>query len=293
MLDLVVLPGLLAVCRLPAGCPPPPWRVGDTLTSVTHSADETSIVCDASAVPPGVTVESGWCAIKVAGPLDLGLTGVLLSVAQPLADAGVSIFALSTYDTDYVLVKESALAKAVATLSSAGHRIGQAPSGARVQQDPAEMWAAYKGSDAPGSATADAYTAWHFGSGAEMADELVDLVLAGHKRATAGALWSYELEGDPIPQVGEYSVITDGSGAARCIIRTTAIEIVPFSEVGAEFAAAEGEGDLSLEYWREGHWRFFTAELAAFGREPEPDMPVVCERFEVVYPEGDGEGNPR
>jgi len=122
-LNLEVLPGLLAVCRLPAGCPLPEWLVGGTLSSVTCSADETSIVCDASVVPPDVTVESGWRAIKVEGPLDFGLTGVLLAVAQPLADAGVSIFALSTYGTDYVLVKESALPKAVVALSSAGHRI--------------------------------------------------------------------------------------------------------------------------------------------------------------------------
>lgn len=123
ILDLAVLPGLLAVCRLPADCALPSWLADSVLTSVTRSADETSIVCDASIVPADVTVESGWRAIKVAGPLEFGLTGVLLSVAQPLAEAGVSIFALSTYDTDYVLVKESALTDALAALSSAGHRI--------------------------------------------------------------------------------------------------------------------------------------------------------------------------
>jgi uncharacterized protein len=123
MLDLVVLPGLLAVCRLPADRALPSWLADSALTSITRSADETSIVCDASIVPPDVTAESGWRAIKVAGPLDFGLTGVLLSVAQPLAEAGVSIFALSTYDTDYVLVKEFALTKALTALSSAGHRI--------------------------------------------------------------------------------------------------------------------------------------------------------------------------
>jgi uncharacterized protein YhfF len=128
------------------------------------------------------------------------------------------------------------------------------------------------------------YTSWHFGTGGEMADELVGLVLAGRKRATAGALWSYEAEGDPVPRPGEFSVVTDGDGRARCIIRTTSVEIVPFDQVGAEFAAAEGEGDLSLDYWREGHWRYFTRELAQFGLEPTKDMPVVCERFEVVYP---------
>ena len=123
-LNLEVVPGLLAVCRLPAGCLLPEWLVGDTLNSVTRSADETSIVCDATVVPPDVTVESNWRAIKVEGPLDFGLTGVLLSVAQPLANAGVSIFALSTYDTDYVLVKDTAVPAAIVALSSAGHRIG-------------------------------------------------------------------------------------------------------------------------------------------------------------------------
>ena len=122
-LDLVVLPELLAVCRLSADCALPTWLVGSALISVTRSSDETSIICEAASVPPGVPVEAGWRAIKVCGPLDFDLTGVVLSIAQPLAEAGVSIFALSTYDTDYVLVRESALAIAVAALSSAGHRI--------------------------------------------------------------------------------------------------------------------------------------------------------------------------
>ncbi|HET6497553.1 MAG TPA: ACT domain-containing protein [Coriobacteriia bacterium] len=124
MLDLELLPGLLAVCRLSVDSPLPGWLADATLTSVTCSAEETSIVCDASVVPPDVTAESGWRAIKVSGPLDFGLTGILLAIAQPLAAAGVPIFALSTYDTDYVLVKESALPQAVEALSSAGHRIG-------------------------------------------------------------------------------------------------------------------------------------------------------------------------
>jgi uncharacterized protein len=122
-LDLEVLPGLLAVCRLPADSPDPAWLAGAALTSVTRSAGETSIVCDAGVVPPGVTAVAGWRAIKVVGPLDLALTGVLLSVAQPLAQAAVPIFVLSTFDTDYVLVKEDLLAEAIAALSSAGHRV--------------------------------------------------------------------------------------------------------------------------------------------------------------------------
>lgn len=152
----------------------------------------------------------------------------------------------------------------------------------------AELWASFMASGSRDAAEAAeaTYTAWHFGSGGEMADELAELVLSGRKRATAGALWSYEAEGDSLPEVGGYSVITDGSGSARCVIRTSAVDIVPFSEVTAEFAAAEGEGDLSLDYWREGHWHFFTLDLATFGLEPDRDMPVVCERFEVIYPRG-------
>ena len=151
---------------------------------------------------------------------------------------------------------------------------------------PAELWEAFLGSGTPEARTAvgASYTSWYFGTGGEMADELVALVLAGTKRATAGALWSYELEGDSLPQPGDYSVILDGADEPRCIIRTTSVDVVRFEQVSAEFAAAEGEGDRSLEYWRDGHWHYFTLELAEFGREPSLDMPVVCERFEVVYP---------
>lgn len=87
-----------------------------------------------------------------------------------------------------------------------------------------------------------------------------------------------------MPVVGEFSVVLDGSGAARCILRTTSIEIVAFDDVGADFAAAEGEGDLSLEYWRTGHWAYFERELGPLGRVPSGDVPLVCERFEVLYP---------
>ena len=150
----------------------------------------------------------------------------------------------------------------------------------------AAFWQAFldSGTGEAEAAAGATYSTWHFGTGGEMADELVDLVVHGAKRATAGALWSYEAEGEPIPAVGEYSVVTDGAGVARAIIRTASVDVVRFEDVGADFAAAEGEGDLSLEYWRDGHWRYFTRELAEIGREARPDMPVVCERFELIYP---------
>jgi hypothetical protein len=119
-IELSVLPGRLAVCRLEAGAAPPAWAVGGPLWSITGSADELSVVCAEAAVPDGVRREGGWLALRVAGPLDFALTGVLSAIAAPLAAAGVSIFAVSTFDTDYVLVKEERLAEAVAALRAAG-----------------------------------------------------------------------------------------------------------------------------------------------------------------------------
>jgi hypothetical protein len=125
-LRLRVLDGALAVCRLPAGSPRPAWAVGGPLVAVTATEHETSVVCGEAVVPDGVRCEPGWRALMVAGPLDFGLTGVLAAVAVPLRDAGVSIFAVSTYDTDYVLVRSDRLQEAAAALRSAGHTVSGA-----------------------------------------------------------------------------------------------------------------------------------------------------------------------
>jgi len=122
-LHLTLLPDKLAVCRLAAGSQLPEWAISGGLISATWTPEETSVVCPAAAVPPGIRAETGWRAFGVAGPLDFGLTGILLSIAQPLAEASISIFALSTYNTDYVLVKESSLDAAIAALIGAGHRV--------------------------------------------------------------------------------------------------------------------------------------------------------------------------
>lgn len=122
-LDLTVLPDALAVCRLPAGAEAPAWLVGETFASFTRAPDETSIVCRAAVVPEGVRVEAGWRALRVAGPLDFALTGILASLLVPLAAARVPVFALSTFDTDYLLVRDTALGDAVAALVGAGHRV--------------------------------------------------------------------------------------------------------------------------------------------------------------------------
>lgn len=122
--ELTLLPQCLAVCRLAPGAPLPGWAAGELL-AITRTATELSLVCDQAGVPAGVTAESGWRALRVAGPLDFSLTGVLAALAVPLAAAGVSIFALSTFDTDYVLVKEAALPAALEALRRAGHRVGE------------------------------------------------------------------------------------------------------------------------------------------------------------------------
>ncbi|MDZ7801100.1 MAG: GNAT family N-acetyltransferase [Trueperaceae bacterium] len=122
-LALYVLPEILAVCRLPAGTAAPPWLEGEPFTSITRTPHETSVVCRAAVVPQEVRAESGWRALQVSGPLDLALTGVLLSLLRPLEAVGVAVFAVSTFDTDWLLVKDAALDDAVAALIGAGHRI--------------------------------------------------------------------------------------------------------------------------------------------------------------------------
>lgn len=128
------------------------------------------------------------------------------------------------------------------------------------------------------------YTAWSFGDSSALADELAALVCGGIKNATCSLLWEHEADGEPIPVAGQFSVILDGRDVPRCIIETTEITIRPYNEVDAAFAYDEGEDDRSLDAWREGHWRYFTRACRRLGREPALDMPLVCERFRLVYP---------
>ncbi|WP_219106044.1 ASCH domain-containing protein [Austwickia sp. TVS 96-490-7B] len=127
--------------------------------------------------------------------------------------------------------------------------------------------------------------AWAFGGvGApEQADELLGLVLRGLKTATASSLWDYEYEGEALPEVGRLSIVLDGEGMPRALIQTTSVDIVPFDQVGPEHVVAEAEGDLSVEHWREVHEWFFR-ENSSNPRGFQPDMPVVLERFAVIYP---------
>lgn len=127
------------------------------------------------------------------------------------------------------------------------------------------------------------YEAFHFDDHERSANELGRLVLAGRKRATAGLAWSFEAESKPLPVPGDLSVVTDWDKRPLCVIETRRVDVVTFDEVTEEFAATEGEGDGSLAWWRDAHRAYFGRECARIGRSPEPGMPIVCERFEVVF----------
>jgi uncharacterized protein YhfF len=129
----------------------------------------------------------------------------------------------------------------------------------------------------------EAYLAEGWGDSPRMADELGLLIESGTKTATCSALWEYEAEGEALPEVGTRTIVLDGKGDPLCIIETTEVEIRPFDEVDEQFANEEGEGDRSLRYWQEAHQRFFSRTLPNLGRKFSPDMPLVCERFHVVY----------
>ena len=127
------------------------------------------------------------------------------------------------------------------------------------------------------------FEAFYFDDNQADANELADLVLAGVKRATASLVWSLESAGTRPPEPGALSVVTYWDGSPVCVIETLEVKVLPFEQVTAEFAAVEGEGDGSLEYWRRVHWAYFGRECARVGREPSLTMPVACERFNVLY----------
>lgn len=113
---------------------------------------------------------------------------------------------------------------------------------------------------------------------------MAQLTLQGTKTATASSYPVYKAENEPVPVVGDYSIILDSQNQAVCIIQTTQIDIVPFYQVDEEQAYLEGEGDRTLTYWREVHRTFFESEMQSIHQEFTEDMLVVCERFKIVYP---------
>ena len=124
------------------------------------------------------------------------------------------------------------------------------------------------------------YDAWSFG---DDADKLAQLVKDGIKTATCSAYCFYEMEEEDLPEAGAYNIILDSDDQAVCIIRATKVYITSFNEVTADHAFKEGEGDRSLEYWRDVHKSFFTEEMKEVNLPFDEEMKLVCEEFEVVY----------
>jgi uncharacterized protein YhfF len=136
----------------------------------------------------------------------------------------------------------------------------------------------------PGRVRLDAY-----GDSPDLSRALIELISEGRKRAGTGLLWSFEHEGEPLPEVGDIEIVLDHGGMPALVTRLVRVEVLPFDEVDAEYAAIEGEGDGSLAYWRAVHHDFFDRECARIGREPDDSMPVVCSVFEVVATVPSGE----
>ena len=130
--------------------------------------------------------------------------------------------------------------------------------------------------------TTQYFECFYFASTEEWANKLLELVLLGKKKATTSSLPAYEKSEEKLPQVGDYSIVTDWDGNPRCVIETTAVVILPFNEMTFDICKCEGEDD-TLESWRRGHMAHFLEEGKTLGYEFSETMPVVFEDFKVVY----------
>lgn len=126
-LTLSILPDPFAICRLDPHSPVPLWATSGVFVSITYTPEELSIVCPQENVPHAIQSERNWRCLKVDGPLDFALTGILASLSGLLADAKISLFAVSTFDTDYLLVKSESLTAAIQVLRQGGHQIQNPP----------------------------------------------------------------------------------------------------------------------------------------------------------------------
>lgn len=127
------------------------------------------------------------------------------------------------------------------------------------------------------------YTSWSFGNTKTMADELLALVIAGKKQATASYYDSYIASSETLPEKGTYSVLLDGDNTPRAVILTQHVEMIPFKQVSQAHAFLEGEGDRTLDYWQEHHQKFFSAEARSYGLKFYDTSLVVFEIFTCVY----------
>jgi uncharacterized protein YhfF len=220
-----------------------------------------------------VTVEQGGKVEIVAKPM-LSMQGADTEAPLcPYGDTQVDQFALQMWPRFSRAVQDDAR---VATFM-----LGTMSDATKIS----DFW--HRARSAVSSLPVELAEAWAFGATAQQAEDLLDLVLAGTKTATASSLWDYEASGDAVPLEGELSIILDGTGTPRAVIETTDVRIVPFDHVDADHAYLEGEGDRTLEHWRTVHttfWRKYSENPRGF----DAHMPVVCETFRVLYREDKG-----
>jgi uncharacterized protein YhfF len=121
-----------------------------------------------------------------------------------------------------------------------------------------------------------------YGDTPELSEELLALIRAGKKRGGTALLWAYEADDQALPEIGDIEITVNHNNEPALVTRIMSVEIVPYAAVTPAYAAIEGEGDGSLEYWRRAHWAFFSRECQRIGREPSEAMPVICSIFEVL-----------
>lgn len=167
----------------------------------------------------------------------------------------------------------------LASLGMKTHGIANLMNKEQIEQ----YWQFYLATTSNASLSNANYEAHQFGDSAALADELGSLILKGVKTATCSTVWEWEAAGSELPKVGAKTIVLDGSDRPLCIIETTEVTLRAFDEVNAQFAYEEGEYDRSLESWREEHWKYFSRVLPHIGKQPTPQMLLVCERFRIVY----------
>jgi uncharacterized protein YhfF len=147
-------------------------------------------------------------------------------------------------------------------------------------------WRQFLATLPPDTARPARYTGvFYFGIVPEDALPVLEPVLSGVKTATGSLLWSYEAEGKPVPRAGDHAIATDGYGNPMCIIDTVDVQVIPYDEVGEDYAWEGGERDRTLASWRAMYWDYIVGECQKLGREPSPKTPLVMERFRVAYRE--------
>lgn len=143
------------------------------------------------------------------------------------------------------------------------------------------LWTRYRASHP--AAPSDVPASYHYCDNQQDADLCGELVVAGRKRATAASVAELRLAGEPIPRPGDYAIVTNWAGEALAVIRTTAVDIRRFGDVDETFAEHEGEGDLTLKWWRTAHRAYYRRVLAGSDYVIDDDLEIVCERFEAVF----------